>query len=39
MEQGEAMGSLSYIFGKFAANGTVWIGGEATIIGQSLIDT
>jgi PhzF family phenazine biosynthesis protein len=29
IEQGESMGSLSYIYGKFVED-TVWIGGEAT---------
>jgi PhzF family phenazine biosynthesis protein len=31
IEQGEAMGQLSYIYGKFVGD-TVWIGGQATII-------
>lgn len=31
IEQGEAMGGLSYIYGKFADE-TVWIGGNATIL-------
>lgn len=31
IEQGEAIGELSYIYGKFV-NETVWIGGQATIM-------
>lgn len=31
IEQGRAMGDLSYIYGKFI-EGAVWVGGEATII-------
>ena len=33
IEQGEAMGRLSYIYGKFK-NDTVWIGGQAELMGQ-----
>ena len=31
IEQGEAMGELSYIYGKFVDE-TVWIGGQATVM-------
>jgi len=31
VEQGEAMGELSYIYGKFVED-TVWIGGNATVV-------
>jgi len=33
VEQGEAMGQLSYIYGKFAGD-TVWIGGNAAVMGD-----
>jgi PhzF family phenazine biosynthesis protein len=33
IEQGEAMGQLSYIYGTFE-NGTVWVGGEAAIMAR-----
>lgn len=33
IEQGENMGRLSYIFGKFVSD-TVWIGGEAVVAGS-----
>ncbi len=38
IEQGEAMGRLSHIFGRFADDGTVWIGGKATVVGKRIID-
>lgn len=31
VEQGEAMGSLSYVYGMFK-EGRVWVGGEATVV-------
>lgn len=35
LEQGEAMGQLSYIYGKFRhGRGRVWIGGEAAVVEQ-----
>lgn len=34
IEQGEAMGQLSYIYGKFVG-GIVWVGGAATLIRES----
>jgi PhzF family phenazine biosynthesis protein len=36
-EQGEVMGQLSHIFGKFATDGSVWIGGKASVVGQRSI--
>ncbi len=37
IEQGEAMGQLSYIYGKFRQN-IVWVGGQATQTNKRLID-
>jgi len=34
IEQGQAMGRLSYIYGKFV-NGVVWVGGAATLVHES----
>ncbi len=36
IEQGESMGNLSYILGKFV-DGRVWVGGQATILSQRSI--
>lgn len=37
IEQGESMGRLSYIYGKFVDD-VVWVGGTATLIGESEIE-
>lgn len=34
IEQGESMGQLSYIYGKFVRN-VIWIGGEASLVHES----